>query len=377
MKREFRTGNTVIWAIIISVSACFCPLARPAETPATEAPYKILSVTQTNGTGLLLPMTADSDGRRLYVPRGDRILVFDLDSYKCIGAIPGAGAGGVMSPTGEMLTGPQAGGTPATRSAAASLVANFAGYGLAVDPKSHHGFTGSNPILMFDTTTLQPIKKIADDASPHGILFEPATGRVYVLNGHAQTVTVIDSGDGTVTGTIDLGGFPVRGLSDANGRAFILVGNQGQIAVVDTKSMRLVDTYSPGTGRPGGLAIDTAHHVLFVTCPARCVMLNSENGKILAALPLPGENSDAGFNPATMEMFTSQADGTLTIIKENSPANFSVEQTLQTRPGAKHCALDAPTGHIILTGTENAPTRVNQPLVAWGPGFLDMIVVGR
>ncbi len=380
MQKRFRTAKVATWASILTVAMGLGVLSQSVKSAFAAAPYKIIAVTQTNGTGLMNPITADSDGRRLYVPRGDHILVFDLDSYKCVGSIPGAGAGGIMSPTGEILSGPGAGTIPGTRSAAASLVANFAGYGIAVDPKTHHGFAASNPVLMFDTSTLQPIKKIADDDSPHGILFEPATERIYVLSGHAQTVTVIDPNDSSVGGTIDVGGFPDRGLSDSNGRVFIsLTGNEGKIAVVDARTMKLVDTYSfQGRGSPRGFGIDAANHILFAMCSAsRCVILNSDNGKIITALPLTGESFGGGFNPATMEAFSSQADGTLTIIKENSPTNFVVEQTLQTKPGARYCALDTKTGHIIVTATENTSTRVNQPLVSWGPGLLDVIVVGR
>ena len=365
---------------MMTVTSCICALGQPAESTSALAPYKIISITQTNGTGLMNSITADSDGRRLYVPRGDHILVFDLDSHNCVGSMLGAGDSTAMSPTGELLTGPNAGRIPGTRSAAAAAVANFAGYGIAVDPKTHHGFAASNPMLMFDTTTLQPIKKITDDASPRGILFEPATDKVYVLNGHAQTVTVIDTDDGSVSGTIDVGGFPGHGLSDSNGRVFIsLMGNEGKIAVVDAKTLRLVDTYSvQGRGRLDGMGIDVAHRLLFVMCSSsRCVILNSDTGTIITTLPLPGESSDGGFNPATMEAFSSQADGTLTIIKENSTTNFVVEQTVPTRPGAKYCCLDTKTGHINLTATENTAARVNQPLVSWGPGLLDVIVVGR
>ncbi len=355
-------------------------LGQSVQSASAAEPYKIIAITQTNGTGLMNLIMADSDGRLLYVPRGDHILVFDLDSYKCVGSILGAGSGEVMSPAGEILTGPGVGTIPRTHLADPSLVANFAGFGVAVDTKTHHGFASSSPVLMFDATTLQPIKKIADDALPRGILFEPATERVYVLNGRAPTVTVIDPSDGSVAGTIDVGGFPERGASDSNGRVYIgMVGNEGRIAVVDAKAMKLVTTYSLGMGNHlAGFGIDVTNHILFAMCrSSSCVILNSEDGKIITRLPLPGESFDGGFNPATMEAFSSQANGELTIIKENSPTNFEVEQTVQTKSGGRCCALDTKTGHIIVTATEHAPTTGNQPLVSWGPGLLDLIVVGR
>src|ERR1035438_4614151 len=100
-------------------------------------------------------------------------MVFDLDTYKCIGAVPNTGL-----------------------------------HGVAVDPKTHHGFVSTSPVSMFDTTTLEPIKKITVEGSPDGILFEPATERIYVLSHRAPNVTVIKPDDGTVVGTIDLGGQP-------------------------------------------------------------------------------------------------------------------------------------------------------------------------
>ena len=97
----------------------------PAQTAPAAGPYKILNITQTNGTGGIDYVIADSEGRRVYVPRGNQIMVFDLDTYQCVGAIPETG-----------------------------------GHGAVVDPKTHHGFSSSNPISMFDSLTLQPIKKI-------------------------------------------------------------------------------------------------------------------------------------------------------------------------------------------------------------------------
>src|SRR5712691_5581775 len=131
------------------------PFAQAA--PAAEA-YKILNTTQTLGAGAIDYVYADSDGRRLYIPRGEQVLVFDLDTLKSVGTIPNARARGV-----------------------------------AVDPKSHHGFCSSSPVVMWDTKTLETIKTIDVQGGPDGILFEPATERVYVFSHRAPNVTVIDA----------------------------------------------------------------------------------------------------------------------------------------------------------------------------------------
>src|SRR5258705_118483 len=129
------------------------PFAQTA--PAAEA-YKILKSTQTMGTGGIDYVNADCDGRRLYVPRGGEVLVFDLDTLKPAGAIPNARARGA-----------------------------------AVDPKSHHGFCSSSPVVMWDTKTLETIKTIEVQGRPDGIVFEPLTERIYVLSHSQPNATVI------------------------------------------------------------------------------------------------------------------------------------------------------------------------------------------
>ena len=128
----------------------------PSQTASAADPYKILHITQTNGTGGIDYVIADSEGRRAYVPRGTQIMVFDLDTYECVGAIPGTG-----------------------------------GHGAVVDPKTHHGFSSSSPVSMFDSLTMQPIKKITVPTGPDGILFEPATEKVYIL-GHGSPANLGD-----------------------------------------------------------------------------------------------------------------------------------------------------------------------------------------
>jgi DNA-binding beta-propeller fold protein YncE len=281
------------------------------------------------------------------VPRGTQILAFDLDTLKQLASIPGSG------------------------------------HGVAVDPVSHHGFCSGQPITMWDTLTLAPIKTIAPQGSPDGILFEPLTGRVYVLSHSAPNVTVLDGKDGSTVGTIDLGGAPEQAQSDGQGRLYVDLEDKDQIAVVDVKTLKVTAHYDLGGkgGGPGGLGLDAKNHLLFAMChePATCVVLGADDGKILATLPI-GTGTDAGgFNPATMEAFSSQGDGTLTIIKENSPTSFEVEQTVQTKARAKTCTLDSKTNHIVLITTEPLPVAGGQRRGGGrgGPGILDLIVVGR
>jgi len=355
----------------IGFAALACGGFVATATNASADDYKIINSSQTMGTGGIDYVTADSENRRIYVPRGNQVLVFDLDSLKQAGAIPG-------------LKG---------------------GHGVAVDAKSGHAFSSSNPVLMWDAKTLEQIKTIEVKGRPDGILFEPLTERIYVLSHEEPNVTVLDGKDGSIVGTIDLGGAPEQAQSDGEGHVYIDLEDKDKIAVVDAKEMKMTGSFDLAGkgGGPGGLGLDTKNKILFAFChePAVCVILSAVDGKILTTLPIGNGTDGGGFNPATMEAFSSQGrDGTLTIIKEKSATEFEVEQTLQTKAGAKTCALDTKNNNIVLITVERPPasqasaaTPGTMPPTAagtnapggqrprgggrGGPGLLDILIVGH
>ena len=295
-----------------------------AQAASTDAPYKIVATNQLAGTGRTDYVYADNDGGRIYVPRGNQINVFDLTTLQSVG-----------------------------------VVSNSGGSGVAVDPKSHHGFSSSSPVTMFDSKLLEVLKKITVSGRPDGILFEPLTEKIYVLSHSQPNVTVIDGKDGSVTGTIDLGGAPEQGASDGAGHVYIDVEDGDNIAVVDANAMKVTTHYSLGGkgGGPGGLGLDIKNHILFAMChtPATCVILSATDGKILDTIPIHQGTDGGGFNPNTMEAFSSQADGTLSIIKENSPTSFTAEPVVQTKSGARTCTLDTKNNRIVVITVEAAP----------------------
>jgi len=298
---------------------------------AQEGPYKILKTEKVGGDGGFDYVDADSAGRRLYIARGGpsrgepgRITVFNLDTLKSEGEIPNASA-----------------------------------HGAAVSTKTHHGFATSKPVVMWDTKDLKTIKTIDVQGGPDGILYEPFTDHVYILSHSEPNVTVINAADGSVAGTIDLGGAPEQAVSDDKGHVYIDLENRGSIAVVDAAKMQKTATYSlEGKGDGcAGLALDAKNEILFAACrePQVMVILSAKDGKILTTLPIGQGCDGATFNPKTMEAFSSQRDGTLTIIKEKSPTDFEVEQNLKTMTMAKTLTLDSKTGHIFLIAAEYGP----------------------
>jgi len=328
----------------------------------TDTPYKVLDTAQIMGSGGIDYVYADNDGRRVYVPRGGNTFVFDLDSHKYIGAIT-----------------------------------NISGRGVAIDTASHHGISSSSPLGMFDTRTMQKIKDIPVTGRPDGILFEPFTRHVFIFSHSAPSITVVDPKEGTVVGTIDVGGAMEQAQSDGHGKLYVCVEDEKKIAVVDVKTLKVITKYDVGStgGEPGGLGLDVKNHILFAMCanPTVCVVMNADTGKVLATLPIGDSTDGGGFNPKTMEAFSSQSDGTLTIIKESSPTSFPVEQTVQTKAGSKTSSLDTKNNRIVLICTERAPqvagaTPTPAPTNApagqrrggrggGGPGNLDVLFVGR
>ena|SRR5579864_4694349 len=356
------------FAFLVAVAVVsFASIGLAQET----GPYNVLKRARVGGEGGWDYIYADAAGRRLYIPRRGspesgvetRLTIFNLDTLDPVGEIPGVG-----------------------------------GQGTAVDPKSGHGFTSSRPISMFDTKTMKLIKTIdaAPQARPDGIYFDRFNDRVYVFSHPTKDATVIDSKDGAILGTIDLGGVPEQGVADGKGMLYVVMQDMpGSVTAVDVKTMKAVAHYPLGDkGRCNGLALDVKNHVLFAACansgdppaqPARpmMVILSAEDGKIITSLPLAGGSDGAVFNPAKMEAFSTHGNGTLTIVKENGPTSFVVEQNLQTMNGARTIAFDSKTNRIFTMSQERGPAPPPPPGGGRGPqgtpvpGSFTILMIGK
>ena len=359
----------------------FCWMLAAGSIFAQDGPYKVLKTARVGGEGGWDYIYADTAGRRLYIPRGaaravpatattpevpavgTRLTIFDLDTLKPVGEIAGVG-----------------------------------GNGTAVDPKSGHGFTSDHPkVSMFDTKTMKLIKSIdVGMARPDGILFDGFNQRVYVFSHPTRDATVIDAKDGTVLGTIDLGGVPEQGVADGKGMLYVVMQDAvGSVTAVDVKTMKATAHYSfVDKGGCNGLALDAKNKVLFASCgrsgnpPAQppqptMVILSAADGKILANLPLPGGSDGSAFNPKTKEAFSTLGNGIMTIVKENGPAGFEVEQNLKTMDGARTITFDSKTGHLFTMSQERGPAPPPPPGGGRGargaaiPGSFTILMVGR
>src|SRR5438132_7176227 len=337
------------FAAIATIAIVFAVTIGLAQHPPASGPYKVLKTVRAGGEGNWDYIYADVAGRRLYIPRRapvestirTRLSIYSLDTLELINEIDGIG-----------------------------------GNGAAVDPKSGHGFTSSRPPSMFDTKTMKLIKtiEVGPGAAPDGIVFDAFNDRVYVFSHPTKDATVIDSKNGTVLGTIDLGGVPEQGVPDGKGMLYVVMQDpQGSVTVVDVKTMKATAHYPFGDiGGCNGLALDAKNQVLFAACaisgnppvqPPKptMVVMSAVDGKILTTLPLAGGSDGAVFNPMTMEAFSTHGNGTLTVVKENSPTSFEVEQNLPTMNGARTITFDSVTNHILTMSDERGPAPPPPP----------------
>jgi DNA-binding beta-propeller fold protein YncE len=339
----------------ILLAALLLALPHPA---LADGPYHILKTVTVGGEGGFDYIVADSEGRRLYIARSGktnpRLLAFDLDSLKQAGELDGISA-----------------------------------HGAVVDPGNHHGFASSKPLTMFDSTKFTTLKSIAVDGNPDGLSLDAAAHRVYVLSHSAPNITAINTTDGSIVGTVNLDAAVEETKSDGKGHLYVALEDKDAVGVVDANTMTVTARYplAGQGGTPAGLALNPKTRVLFVACrnPAVMVMMNADTGAILTTLPIGMQNDGVLFNPVTNEILAPTGDGHLTVIKQDGPAHFSVEQTLTTLSGARTIALDRKTGHIFLMTADYGPVPADAPpsvpgRIARGPMLPDsfkIIEIGR
>jgi DNA-binding beta-propeller fold protein YncE len=319
-------------SFVVAALMVLIPFAVLAHAQA-GGPYKVLKIQLVGGDGGFDYVTADSEGRILYVARSGpagHIGVFNLDTLAQVGDIPG-----------------------------------ISSHGGSVDTATGHGFATSKPVTMFDSKTFAILKKIDVQGNPDGYLNDAYNHRFYILSHSAPNITVLDDKDGSILGTIDIGGAPEQAATDGHGKIYVDIEDKSAIAVIDSNTMTMTGKYdlSSKGGGCAGLALDAKNSILFATCREKnnMIILSAADGHILTDLPIGVGSDGATFNPATMEAFSSQGDGTLTVVKEDSPTSFSVEQTVATPARAKVLTLDTKTNRILTITAEYGPTPAPPP----------------
>ena len=229
-------------------------------------------------------------------------------------------------------------------------------HGIEIIPELGKGYTSNGldrTVTVFDRSTLEVRKVVRyTGVKPDAIQYDPDSRRLYVVNGGASgDVTVIDPASDTIVDTLELGGAKLEQIGfDGRGRAFVNDEGQSVIHVFDTHRLQPAGTWTlGGCEEPTGMAVDRAHHRVFAACGnQKLAVLDSDDGHVVATPAIGSDPDGAVFEPKTQRIFTSNREGTLSVLREASPDRYEALQTLATQPGARTLALDETTGRIYM-----------------------------
>jgi DNA-binding beta-propeller fold protein YncE len=298
--------------------------------------YHVLATYTVGGTGGWDYVAFDTAGHRLFVARQTRIQVIDPETGKVLGEIPG------MSRA----------------------------HGIAFAYEFGHGFATSgtdSTITMFDLKTLAVLGTAKGQLDADAVLYDPASKRVFSFNGDSKSATAVDVQTGKVIGNIDLGAGPEFGVTAGDGKLYVNLEEEGNIAEIDAQAMKVTRKWELGTCKGAtGLAIDRVHHRLFSGCNTKGapIMAISDytSGKYITSIPIgPGVDA-AGFDPGTGYAFASSgADGTLTVVHEDSPDKFTLAESVKTMLGARTMTVDPRTHKVYVVSAKFSPERKMVP----------------
>ena len=295
---------------------------------ATDAGYRVIKKIPIEGKGGWDYLAIDDSARRLYVSHGTEVEILNLDSGEKLTAIPTEGV-----------------------------------HGIALSPEFNHGFISdgkANTVLMFDLKTMKVLSEIASPKDPDGIIYDSATKRIFTFNGDSNSTRAIDAATGKVAGTVDLGGGPEFAAADGNGFIFDNLEDESQVIKINARDLKVEQRWRTAPcSSPSSMAMDRVNRRLFVGCRSKIMaVLDADSGKVITTLPI-GDHVDAtAFDPERKLIFNSNGEGTITVIHQDSPDEYSVVETVKTASRAKTMALDPKTHQLYLSTVENGQFEV-------------------
>jgi YVTN family beta-propeller protein len=290
--------------------------------------FQIVKKIPISGQGGWDYLAVDDAARRLYVSHATKVEILDLDSEELLGSIPTVGV-----------------------------------HGIAIVPDIGRGFISdgkASTVLIFDLKTMKVLQEVPGLKDPDAIIYDPASSRVFAFNGESNSATAIDAATGKVAGTVALGGGPEFAVADGKGYVFDNLEDEGQVLKIDSRKLTVEQRWPTAPcARPSSMAIDREHRRLFLGCRSKVMaVMNADTGQVITTLPI-GDHVDASaFDPATNLIFNSNGEGTITVIHEASPDEYSVVQNVKTLPKAKTMALDPKTHQLFLSTAESGQFEV-------------------
>ena len=291
-------------------------------------------------------ITVEPDSKRLYISRGSHVQVMATDTGKIVGDIP-----------------------------------NTQGvHGIALAPKLGKGFTSNgrdNSISVFDMKSFKETSRVKVGTGPDGIIFDSYSGCVFTFNGRSSDATAVDAKTGKVLGTVPLGGKPEGGESDGKGNIFVNIEDKSSVVQFGAKSLKVVKSFSLAPGEePTGIGFDTKKGLIFSGCGnSMMTILDVKSGKIIGTAPTGGGTDFAGYDASTGTAFTSNGEGTLSVI-QSVGGKFKNVQNVKTQPSARTMALDAKHHLVYLIAGDFAPAKPGERRGSMKPGSAAILVVG-
>ncbi|MEI6506836.1 MAG: YncE family protein [Bacteroidota bacterium] len=316
MKINYITSAALILTTFFSVNA-----------QQTSSSYKISKI-NIEGNGGWDYLTVDETTNRLFVSHGTVVNVVDTKEKKSVGII-------------EDTKGV---------------------HGIALAESLNKGFVSNGKdtsVTIFNLKTLHIISKTKiTGINPDAILYDQFSQKVFVFNGRTNNATVIDASTDKVVATIPLSGKPEFSVSNNNGLIYVNIETKNEIAVINAKTLTVEKTWTITPGdEPSGLAIDNKTHRLFSVCGNKMmVVTDATNGKVITTLPIGDHCDGLVFDEQKKLIFTSNGEGTITVIREENENNFSVVETITTQKGAKTIALNNKTHQLFLSVAEYGET---------------------
>ncbi len=324
-----------------------------AQAQTRPAPYRLLSTIPIGGEGGWDFLTVDPAGERLYVAHNTQTEVIDLKTKKLLGTIPN---------------------TPAA-------------HGVAVVPGANRGYVScgrNNFCVVFDLKTLKNLGTIATGPKPDAVFYDEFSQRVFAFSNDGGQSTVLDAATGSVVGTAELGGDVEVPATDGKGHLFVNLEDKSEVIEFDAKTLAVLHRYSLAPGaEPTGLAFDAKNNRLFSACAnEKLVVTDSKTGKQVAVLPIGKGVDGAAFDPTTGNIVTTNGEGTLTVIHQDTPTKYTVVATIPSAKGARTVAQDPKTHHLFTCTADLGPTppataEVPHPRPSIVPGTFRVLEFGK
>jgi outer membrane protein assembly factor BamB len=311
--------------------------------------YHVTHTWKLGGEGSWDYVVPDPPNHRLFIARQNRVMVVDSDSGTLLGEVTGIKGA----------------------------------HGTAVAQKTGHGFATSGndqSVVMFDLKTFKTLGRIPAAEDADAIVYDPASNRVFTLNGDAHSSTVIDPQPGALITNIPLGGKPEYGASAGDGMVYANLTDTSEVVEIDAKKAVVVRRWSTAPCKqPVSMAVDTAHHRLFSGCRSGVMAVSDyQAGKVVATLPIGTGVDGAGYDAGSGNAFASNANGTLTVIHQDSPDQYHVLENAPTPMGSRNMGLDPTTHRIFVVSAEFGPPpaggRGRPPVL---PGTFAVMVIEK